>query len=158
MTKGIGLWSTLKRWLGKKLPHFWSYVSPMLVQTSLSLVVRCHSTIFCLKSSFASLRFRYFALIRILCRFIKFTVTCFLMIASGSLVISQCKLSFGPNPVRIVPVLFSNFFVFRNCSPHNLFTILEPLNNLKYSINILSILIWILAEIYSTVMKKLRKM
>ena len=89
----IGLWLTLKHWLGKKLPHFWSYLSPVLVQTSFSLAVRCHSTSFCLKSSFASLRFRCFALIQILCQFIKFTrpMTCFLMIASGWLVIPQYK-------------------------------------------------------------------
>ena len=91
MAKSIGLWSTLKRWLDKKFPRFWSYVSLILVRTSLFLVVRCNFTSFCLKFYFASLRFRRFALIWVLCRFIKFTMTCFLMIASGSLVISRCK-------------------------------------------------------------------
>ena len=62
----------IKALIRQETPHFWSYVSPILVRTSLSLVVRCRSTSFCLKSSFASLRSRCFALIRILCRFIKF--------------------------------------------------------------------------------------
>ena len=155
----------------------------MLFRTSIStIVVRCHSTSFCLKASFTGSRFSCFLLIRILCRFRKFAMTYFLMIAPGSLVTSRFKfraldqiqlksirepfdrasLNFLNKTLQRskyfrAGLIFKLFFVFRNCSPHNLFTILEPLNNLKYSVNILSILIWIFTEIYSTEMKNLTK-